>query len=75
MEPKMITVLSTLTGKKLPDKKLFLDNTYKGISIKYINLPDPSLTIDYAVAGQLLLVTTSKASMYDAIDRLQNTTQ
>ncbi|KKS26107.1 MAG: hypothetical protein UU87_C0003G0027 [Parcubacteria group bacterium GW2011_GWA2_42_11] len=75
MEPDMLSAFVVLTGKGLPDKKSFLDNIYKNVTIRYINLPDSSLTIDYAIVDRLLLITTSKASMYAVIDRLQNTTQ
>ena len=47
------------------------DNTYKDVAIRYINLPDPDLSIDYAVVDGLLLITTSKESALTAIDQLK----
>lgn len=46
------------------------DNTYQNINIRYLNFPEPSLTIDYAVAHDYLIITTSKKSMYVTIDRV-----
>lgn len=59
-------------GQKLnePVTEGFQDNTYKNIVISYLNFSDPSLTIDYAVVGNYLIITSSKESMYRVIDRL-----
>lgn len=54
-----------------PTSKTFNDNLYKDIAIRYINLPGQDLTIDYAVSGNLLLLSTSKESMYQIIDRIK----
>ncbi len=48
----------------------FSDNTYRGVSIRYLNFPDKYLTIDYAIIGNKLIIATSKESMYAAIDAL-----
>lgn len=53
-----------------PATEEFQDNIYKDVSIRYLNFSDPSLTIDYAVVGEYLIVTTSKESMYGVIDRI-----
>lgn len=54
-----------------PFTESFQDNTYKGISIRYRNYPDPQKAIDYAYnpLGQLLLITTSREGMFKLIDR------
>ena len=46
----------------------FQDNVRRGISIRYMNLPDPDLTIDYAIVNDKLIITTSKDSMYYILD-------
>jgi hypothetical protein len=46
----------------------FHDNIYKEIPIRYINFPEPDLTIDYAIVNNLFVLTTSKESMYRIID-------
>jgi hypothetical protein len=48
----------------------FQDNTYREIAIRYINFPDPSLTIDYALVADKLVITTSRESIYAVIDAL-----
>ncbi|MBU4284860.1 hypothetical protein KKF60_03210 [Patescibacteria group bacterium] len=51
--------------------KGFHDNIYKEISIRYINFPNPELTIDYAIFNNLFILSISKESMYGIIDRLK----
>lgn len=55
----------------------FQDNIYPPISptgkqanIRYINFPEPGLTIDYTVMENLFILMTSKESMHRAIDRI-----
>lgn len=47
----------------------FKDNIYKDIDIRYLNFPDPSLTIDYVVVENYLIITTSREGMYGVIDK------
>jgi len=49
----------------------FLSANYKGINIRYRNLPVDSITIDYAHTAGTLIITTSKDSMFRAIDALR----
>ena len=53
-----------------PATEEFQDNTYKNVNIRYLNFSDPSLTLDYAIVGDYLVITTSRESMYGVIDRL-----
>ena len=48
----------------------FQDNIYNGIAIRYLNFPNPDLSVDYAVVGDKLIVATSRESMYAVIDVL-----
>jgi len=48
----------------------FQDNAYQGIAIRYLNFPDPGLSIDYGIVAGKLVLTTSRASMYATIDAL-----
>ena len=50
----------------------FQDNTYKEINIRYLNFADPSLSIDYAIVNDKLVITFSKESMFKVIDDLVN---
>jgi len=49
----------------------FQDNVYQGISIRYLNFSTPDLSIDYAIVDNKLIITTSRESMYAAIDCLR----
>lgn len=48
----------------------FSDNDYLGIAIRYVNLAGPELSFDYAIVEKMLLIATSKESMYAAINRI-----
>ncbi len=49
----------------------FGDATYANIPIRYRNFPIDTMTIEYAVRGDIVLITTSKSSMFAAIDALK----
>jgi len=72
-----ITMVDDMKNLFLEDKpgnpitKTFQDNIYNGISIRYINFPNPDLTIDYAIKNNLLILCTSKELMYKIIDRIE----
>ncbi len=53
-----------------PFSEEFQDNIYQWVVIRYINFPNPDLSIDYAMVGDKLIITTSRESMYAAIDTL-----
>ena len=48
----------------------FLIDNYKGIDIRYINLPDPDLTLNYTIRNNLLIIGTSKQAIYSIVDNL-----
>lgn len=53
----------------------FLDNSYKGVTIRYRNFPDPLKTMDYAIATlpngeRYLIFTNSRAHIYSTIVNL-----
>jgi len=50
----------------------FQDNVYQEKAIRYLNFADPSLSIDYAVINDKLVITFSKESMLVVIDDLIN---
>jgi predicted nucleic acid-binding Zn ribbon protein len=54
-----------------PTTKSFKENLYNDVTIHYINFPSPDLTIDYAISGNLFILSTSRESMYSIIDRLK----
>lgn len=56
--------------------KLFLNNEYETVKIRYKNFPLPDKTVDYAVVSSLtgryyLILTNSRESMYSPIDRIK----
>ncbi len=57
-----------------PTKPVFLDNTYNNTAVRYINLPEPSLSLDYAILNNKLIFATSKQSMHAIIDRILSQT-
>ncbi len=65
-------LLSLLLGKKaeIPAAPKFSDNVYQGVAIRYLNLPGPELSFDYAILDNKLLIATSRESMYAAIERI-----
>jgi hypothetical protein len=72
-EKTMVTDLASLfldLTREEPATQEFQDNIYQDIAIRYLNFPNPDLTIDYALFNDKLVITTSKASMYAAIDAL-----
>jgi len=50
----------------------YLDNVYRDISIRYLNLPEHDLTIDYAIMPDknYLILSTSRESIWATIDRI-----
>ncbi|MBL7155172.1 MAG: hypothetical protein ISS88_01535 [Candidatus Portnoybacteria bacterium] len=48
----------------------FQDNVFQDIAIRYLNFSSPDLSIDYAIVGNKLVITTSRESMYATIDAL-----
>ena len=48
----------------------FQDNIYKEIPLRYINIPTPDLSVDYAIINKKLIIATSKESMFAIIDSL-----
>ncbi len=65
-----LKILLTDAKNNFPAKPIWLDNTYNNIAVRYINLPDPSFSLDYAILNNQLIFATSKESMYAIIDRV-----
>ncbi len=53
----------------------FLDNLYQEAAIRYMNFPTSDLSIDYALLDDKLIITTSKKSMFKAIQALKEQAQ
>jgi len=74
-EKTLVNDLKALILAKIgsPATTVFQSGTYNNQSLRYKNLPLNTITIDYALAGDLFVLTTSKSSMLRAIDALPTT--
>lgn len=73
LEQLMLNGLSILLpGNKnnLPANAAFSDATHNGVAVRYVNLPNSELALDYAILDNKLIFATSKESMFAAIDRI-----
>lgn len=61
-----------LTGAAFPSPEGYKDSVYQNINIRYLNLPDPYLAVDYASypARNYLLFATSRESIFALVDKL-----
>lgn len=61
-----------LTGAAFPSPEGYKDSVYQNINIRYLNLPDPYLAVDYASypARDYLLFATSRESIFALVDKL-----
>ena len=72
-EPTMLNDFKNLYPVELPGQaasKDFLDDNYKNVIIRYKNLPYSTLTLNYTILGNFLIIGTSKELIYSAIDRI-----
>lgn len=77
-EPKLFDSLwpafypGALPGLPFTDE--YQDNVYRGVPIRYLNFPAPTLTVDYAILDdeKILVFTTSKDSIFAVIDELKD---
>jgi hypothetical protein len=72
-EMTMLDDFKNLYPAQLPGQaasKGFLDDNYKNVIIRYKNLPYPTLTLNYTILGNFLVIGTSKELIYSAIDRI-----
>ena len=73
-EKTMIENLYNLfLGKQpqIPTNKNFKDSNYNESPIRFINFPNPDISIDYATPNNLFILSTSKESIRAIIDRIK----
>lgn len=70
MLPSLKILLPDDIKNSLPANPVWLNNTYRNVAIRYVNLPEASLSFDYAILNNKLIFATSKDSMLAMIDRL-----
>jgi len=72
-ETTMLDDFKNLYPAQLPGQaasKDFLDDNYKNVIIRYKNLPYSTLTLNYTILGNFLVIGTSKELIYSAVDRI-----
>lgn len=76
-EDEMSTALAELLQLegKTPGSSTFADNVYNGVSVRYINFPNPDLSIDYTISSSFignnyLVLTNSREEIYSIVDNL-----
>lgn len=69
--PDDFNKVHTLWKRGAKASPYFLDNYYSGVHIRYTNFPVPDLSIDWAITGDILLLTTSRESMWKTIDKIK----
>jgi len=72
-EPTMLGDFKNFYPTQLPGQaasKNFLDDNYKNVIIRYENLPFSTLTLNYTVLDNYLIIGTSKELIYSIIDRI-----
>ena len=60
-------ILSTIGGSATAN---FQTGTYEGKTIRYKNMPINTITVEYALSDDILIITTSKSAIFKAIDSL-----
>ncbi len=67
-------LMPLLLQQRIPSSssESFLDNTYQETAIRYLNFPTSDLALDYALIEDKLIITTSKKSMFKAIQELKS---
>ncbi|MBI4118993.1 MAG: hypothetical protein HY452_01900, partial [Parcubacteria group bacterium] len=74
-EKTMTTDLKALVLSKIGNAAMpgFQTGNYQSQIIHYKNLPLNTVTVEYVLAGDVLIITTSKSSMLKALDALATT--
>lgn len=56
----------------LPTKLMFAENSYFDFYKRYINLPTPDISIDYAISSDYFVVATSKDMVYSLLTKIKS---
>jgi len=73
-QPTMLDDLKSLYIEKLyvkPAAITFSENSYLDFYKRYINMPMPDVSLDYAISDKYFIVATSKEMIYAALDKTQ----
>ncbi|MFZ5559559.1 MAG: hypothetical protein ACOZAL_02075 [Patescibacteria group bacterium] len=72
-EPTMLDDFKNFYPSQLPGARAsqtFLDDIYQEVAIRYVNLPYSTLTLNYTILNNILVIGTSKELMYTSIDKI-----
>lgn len=71
-EKTMLTDLTPLYIEKTyqtPDPVVFSENTYSDFFKRFLNMPQPDVSLDWAVSSRYFVVSTSKEMIYAILDK------
>ena len=57
----------------LPTKLMFAEKSYFDFHKRYINLPTPDVSLDYAISSDYFVVATSKDMVYSFLAKIKGT--
>lgn len=63
--------VGALLGHEAEQGAAFADREYNGVQVRYVNFGSPARSVDYALLDNLLLVATSRESMFALIDAVR----
>lgn len=75
-QPTMLDDLKSLYIEKSyvkPTEITFFENSYLDFYKRYVNMPLPDVSLDYAISDKYFIVATSKEMIYAALDKTKTT--
>lgn len=73
IEESLGALLPLITGRAGVGTIEFSPNTHAGVALHYANFSQPSQALDYAVVDTYIVVTTSRESMFAALETIRGT--
>lgn len=70
VEEALRALVPLVTGRKAVGPIDWSDNTHAGVPLRYANFSQPSQALDYAIADSYLAITTSRESMFSALETI-----
>lgn len=68
VEGALPSIIPLIIGSSETLQLTFVDSQYAGLPLKYVNITQPTRSLDYAISGNYLLLATSKDAMLALID-------
>lgn len=70
VEEALRALVPLVTGRKAVEPIDWSDNIHAGVPLRYANFSQPSQALDYAVVDSYLVITTSRESMFSALETM-----